>query len=1051
VLTLRALMAKPDSSVQSGELERKHAFSSASKAKDTGLIVHQEEAIRPAYDAAWERIKELILQYQDRGSGWRLKRCVALTLKMTTYKPFAGAAWLPLPQWVVAKKAVVNVKNRDGRCLEYALLAALHADEVQAHRDRPGSWRQWLGTLDFTGISFPVTAASYERVEQLNALPFNVWGIAADASGPEDIELEYSSQLGGDTMPVDLLRVYSGDAGHFCWVSRPDALFCKSATSRKRCSRCLVTFSSAQAFNNHRAAAGKCQPAAAAGGVVKVLPKAGEQGVRFTNIRHQLRAPFALYAHSVPLVGADGAHRAAAVQAVLVSDQPEQLAPAQRLFEGDSCVADFLKWTQEVEAKAQAVVRQNKPMQLLPHQEQAFQLATRCYLCKTPFKQLKALDKHGKPRRNAHRDHCHLTGRFRGAACARCNINFSARHWNLPCFVHGLKEYDGHLLLAHAGSVAEVSHVIPDSSQRYSSFRVGNVCFKDSSAFLDAPRVELVEMTRRSGVDVPATANEAQQLALCFEAFRSTSQRESGLDAAHYYSAAGLSFDSMLRSTGARLDAFHEGQADMLEFMQRSMRGGLCLIPQRHARANNPLVPGYDSSRPTSWILLFDCNSLYPAAMRLPMPTGGFTWESDLSRFDSEFFLALQDDDDGGFFVECDLDYPERLHDAHADFPLAPEHRSCEPSPAMAALAAQLGLPVSSGEKLVATLHDKERYVVHSRFLRTLLEQGLQLRAVHRVLSFEADAVVQPYVDAVAEKRRTAATPVEAAFHKLRLNSLWGKCCECVENRVDVKLVTSAHPEKLVRLASRPQFRDSRRISDDLMAVDLSLSKVAYNKPVAVGAAVLDISKALMAEAWYTQFQRIWPNAHLLFSDTDSFCVHVECEDPAADMKANAELFDLTGGKEPGLFKLELGGPERPIAEFVGLRQKCYSILLADGSVGKITAAGVPSAEAAKLQHAAYRAALGGAAGERLTYTARRAVDHVVRDVTVSRAGLSAVDTSRYVLPDGVSTLPHGHCGLRAAAPRAAALRAAAPQAAAPRAAAPTDPCATPTDMLEEA
>jgi len=62
--------------------------------------------------------------------------------------------------------------------------------------------------------------------------------------------------------------------------------------------------------------------------------------------------------------------------------------------------------------------------------------------------------------------------------------------------------------------------------------------------------------------------------------------------------------------------------------VENNMRGGIATISQRYARANNPLVEGYDPSKPNSWITYLDANNLYGTAMSEPLPKVNFRFLS---------------------------------------------------------------------------------------------------------------------------------------------------------------------------------------------------------------------------------------------------------------------------------------------------------------------------------------------------------------------------------------------------------------------------------------
>jgi len=95
-------------------------------------------------------------------------------------------------------------------------------------------------------------------------------------------------------------------------------------------------------------------------------------------------------------------------------------------------------------------------------------------------------------------------------------------------------------------------------------------------------------------------ATDVVLLADVFENFRKVCQEKYGLDPAHYYSAPGLSWDALLKKTGVELELLTD--LDMHLFIERGMRGGISMVGKRYAKANNPLVEGYNSAEQTNYI-----------------------------------------------------------------------------------------------------------------------------------------------------------------------------------------------------------------------------------------------------------------------------------------------------------------------------------------------------------------------------------------------------------------------------------------------------------------
>ena len=108
-----------------------------------------------------------------------------------------------------------------------------------------------------------------------------------------------------------------------------------------------------------------------------------------------------------------------------------------------------------------------------------------------------------------------------------------------------------------------------------------------------------------------------------------------------------------------------------------------------------------------------------------------------------------------------------------------------------------------------------------------------------------------------------------------------------------------ADPNKLTKAVCKPSFRQSEIIIPDLVMVNIAYSKIMLNKPIAVGFAILELSKLIMYQFYYDVMKRKYGDrCSLLFTDTDSLCMAIQTEDWFGDMQANLDYFD-TSNFEP--------------------------------------------------------------------------------------------------------------------------------------------------------
>ena len=115
----------------------------------------------------------------------------------------------------------------------------------------------------------------------------------------------------------------------------------------------------------------------------------------------------------------------------------------------------------------------------------------------------------------------------------------------------------------------------------------------------------------------------------------------------------------------------------------------------------------------------------------------GFKQENNLLRFNEDLIKNYKKNSDVEYFLEVDIQYPEQLQSSHKDLPFLPDGRK-----------------LGKVEKLIFSIENKEKYVMHIRALQQALNHGLVLRNVHRVIKFNQEAWLKPYIDMNTKLRR---------------------------------------------------------------------------------------------------------------------------------------------------------------------------------------------------------------------------------------------------------------------------------------------------------
>ena len=136
--------------------------------------------------------------------------------------------------------------------------------------------------------------------------------------------------------------------------------------------------------------------------------------------------------------------------------------------------------------RSRGVLANPKAMRMTQEDWRAYNTATICHVCE------KLLDGVSV------RDHCHITGQFRGAAHNTCylKLRLNPKTTTIPVVFHNLRGYDSHLLMQAISKVEGQVICIPKNTEKYISFSLGQLCFIDSAQFLLASLDKMVSANK---------------------------------------------------------------------------------------------------------------------------------------------------------------------------------------------------------------------------------------------------------------------------------------------------------------------------------------------------------------------------------------------------------------------------------------------------------------------------------------------------------------------------------------------------------------------------
>ena len=742
----------------------------------------------------------------------------------------------------------------------------------------------------------------------------------------------------------------------------------------------------------------------------------------------------------------------------------------------------------------------NKPLKMTDDDELCFKLEEKCHICNKKY-----TDKDIRVR-----DHCHITGKYRGSAHQECNLKLRIEPENIkiPVIFHNLRGYDSHFIMQQIGEIAKKHaytnkkggkqelniNAISNNMEKYMAFMLGNnLTFIDSFQFMSSSLDNLVNNLPKDDLKYTSQVFKGKKLNLMlqkgvypydfmdsfekfdqtelptkdqfysilndqhitddeydhakkvwkafkiktmgqyhdlylgsdvllladvFESFRKTCLEYYKLDPCHYFTSPGLSWDSMLKMTDIKLELMTD--IDMFQFIEKGMRGGISYISNRFGKANNKYMKEYNEKAPSKYLMYLDANNLYGWAMSQYLPTGNFKWmtKKKISKLD---LAKYKENSKKGLIQEVDLEYPKELHDLHNDYPLGPEKVKVTEnmlSEYCKKIAAKYNISTGLVSKLIPTLKNKEKYVLHYRNLQLYTDLGLKVTKVHRVLKFNQSPWLKQYIDFNTEKRKNAKNAFEKDFFKLMNNSVFGKTMENLRRRIDVRLITNE--KKLLKLASKPTYVSSKIFNENLVAVHKVKETLTLNRPAYVGMCILDLSKTLMYDFHYNYIKKKYGDkAKLLFTDTDSLTYEIEAEDvyqdfwndkekfDNSDYPESSPYFDKTNKKVIGKFKDE--SCSIPVVEFVGLRSKMYSYIK-DNQTGGKTAKGIKKNVIKNdIKHEDYKRTLLNEEQMHHKMKTIRSNKHQLGSYELNKVSLSCFDDKRYILDNGIESYAYGH------------------------------------------
>ena len=406
-----------------------------------------------------------------------------------------------------SRKGLINIKNTNNECFRWCHVR--HKNPVQKDPQRITlKDKEIAKTLDYSGVTFPVSIKDMDKIEKQNKININVYGYNED--GRYVFPIRNSEEKHEDILNVLLLEkeTKTGYQQHYVLIkdfNRPDYNIAKHKSKKHFCPRCLQPFYTEYCLEKHK------KDCLIINGTQRIeMPKEGSK-VYFHNYQNQLPVPFVIHADFEAITKkidtcsppqgksytqAYQKHEPSGFAYKVVCHHDKKYSKPEVIYRGENVVEKFIQHLFKEVKDCQKVISEKakKRLVMTASDEEDTQKTKKCWICQ---RQYKPEEKENIPVR----EHCDITGKYRGSAHRKCNLRLqiSAEKIKIPVIFHNLKCYDSHFIIEKLGDIMEEQveeplniKVIATNAEKYMAIYLDkHLAFIDSYQFMVSPLANL--------------------------------------------------------------------------------------------------------------------------------------------------------------------------------------------------------------------------------------------------------------------------------------------------------------------------------------------------------------------------------------------------------------------------------------------------------------------------------------------------------------------------------------------------------------------------------
>ena len=336
---------------------------------------------------------------------------------------------------------------------------------------------------------------------------------------------------------MNLLLITEDENKHYVLIEDFNTFMFNKRKHKERkhfCMHCLQCFSSEEVLGTH-----KDNCIQVNGTQAVKMPNKDNNILKFNNFHKQLPVPFVIYAdfeaitekisgcqpnNDKSYTEAYQKHTDCGYGYKVVCYYDDKYSKLATTYRGAKAVYKFIEDMLEEVKYCKKIMNKefNKPLRTVTKEdEEKFQKANECHICNKKYtnEDIKV------------RDHCHITGKYRGSSHQECNLKLKVNpeEIKIPVIFHNLRGYDSHFIMQEIGAIVKkhtyknkkgeeqqmTINAIPSNMEKYMAFMLGNsLVFLDSFQFMSSSLEKLVSNIPRESLKYTSQVFEGQELDL---------------------------------------------------------------------------------------------------------------------------------------------------------------------------------------------------------------------------------------------------------------------------------------------------------------------------------------------------------------------------------------------------------------------------------------------------------------------------------------------------------------------------------------------------------